>query len=494
MKKVAALLAFLGLLLVAAPAQAQGTNSFLAWLCRDATANQAAGWCPVSSDYPMPIAGTFSASLGTFAPGGAYATLAVGGTSTNIALPGGTTVVVYNTGVQNAYVALGLTGATTATMSQDVVPAGGWMAFARGSNGFLAAITSTGTTTLTLSGGSGLPAGISGASSGGGGGGNVNIAQVGGNAVTTTLPVSAVQSGSWTTAATQSGTWTVSATQSGTWNLGNITGTITLPTGAATLSAQTGGGQKTQLVDSGGNVIAATSNALNITGPVTMASGAAVAGALVDGASVTTGAKADVVCASSTGTCTEIALLKYANTQLASLTSGSTVNIGSIGGNAVTTTLPVSGTVAATQSGTWNVGITGTPNVSVTNTPSVNATIVGTPAVTLAGGTVSATSAAAYTDRSVTIATGGTSQQLMASNGSRKGFMIRNPASAASQGVTTPEPVFVNWGTAAVVNGTTSWELLPGESLTSQEIGLVSTQQITVIGATTGHVVIAKEM
>ncbi len=34
----------------------------------------------------------------------------------------------------------------------------------------------------------------------------------------------------------QSGSWTVAATQSGTWNINNISGTITLPTGAATES------------------------------------------------------------------------------------------------------------------------------------------------------------------------------------------------------------------------------------------------------------------
>ncbi len=58
----------------------------------------------------------------------------------------------------------------------------------------------------------------------------------------------AKQSGAWTVAATQSGTWNigtvatitnpVAATQSGTWNIGNITGTVSLPTGAATVASQ----------------------------------------------------------------------------------------------------------------------------------------------------------------------------------------------------------------------------------------------------------------
>lgn len=39
--------------------------------------------------------------------------------------------------------------------------------------------------------------------------------------------------------------------------------------------------------------------------------------------------------------------------------------------NIVNTPLPVQGTVAATQTGTWNVGITGTPSVNI-GTPTVN--------------------------------------------------------------------------------------------------------------------------
>lgn len=89
--------------------------------------------------------------------------------------------------------------------------------------------------------------------SGGGGGGDVNITEIGGNPVSTTVPVSgtvilgagsavighvvvdsgtlsATQSGSWTVAATQSGSWNVG--QSGTWNIGTVT-SITNPVDAA---------------------------------------------------------------------------------------------------------------------------------------------------------------------------------------------------------------------------------------------------------------------
>lgn len=46
----------------------------------------------------------------------------------------------------------------------------------------------------------------------------------------------------------------VTAYQGGTWDVGSITGTITLPTGASTSSNQTSGSQKTQIVDGSGNV------------------------------------------------------------------------------------------------------------------------------------------------------------------------------------------------------------------------------------------------
>ncbi len=128
------------------------------------------GFClgPVSASNPLPVAGSFSATLVGFAPGGSYATFSnVGASSSAIALPTGATVVVYNTGLVPAYVTLGGSG-VAATTGNDVVPAGGWMAFTVGSNTYLAAITASGSTSLNLSGGSGLPTG-----SGGGGGGTV---------------------------------------------------------------------------------------------------------------------------------------------------------------------------------------------------------------------------------------------------------------------------------------------------------------------------------
>lgn len=63
-------------------------------------------------------------------------------------------------------------------------------------------------------------------------------------------------------AVSQSGTWGVN--QSGTWNITNISGTVSLPSGAATSANQTNATQKSQIVDGSGNVIASTANSLNV--------------------------------------------------------------------------------------------------------------------------------------------------------------------------------------------------------------------------------------
>ena len=103
-----------------------------------------------------------------------------------------------------------------------------------------------------------------------------------------------------------------------------------------------------------------------------------------------------------------------------------------------------------------------------------------------------ATPQASFTDRSGSITTGGTSQQLAAINANRKRIIIENPASATGQNIATAESLFINFTTAAGVNNGTSIELIPGGTFDSGS-GPVSTQAITVNAATIGHVYIAKE-
>jgi hypothetical protein len=84
-------------------------------------------------------------------------------------------VIIYNTGANPAYVTIG-NSSVTATVGNDVIPAGGWMAFTVNPNSFLAAIETAGTTSLNISGGTGLPTGASG---GGGGGSNASVGAIG---------------------------------------------------------------------------------------------------------------------------------------------------------------------------------------------------------------------------------------------------------------------------------------------------------------------------
>jgi hypothetical protein len=124
---------------------------------------------------PGKISGTFSATLSGFQPTPAYSQLSVGATSSRVALPSGLVVIAYNTGASAAFVTLGNSTAT-ATVGNDVIPAGGWMAFTVGPNTFLAAIETAGATSLNISGGTGLPTGGGG---GGGGGSNASVGAIG---------------------------------------------------------------------------------------------------------------------------------------------------------------------------------------------------------------------------------------------------------------------------------------------------------------------------
>lgn len=119
------------------------------------------------------------------------------------------------------------------------------------------------------------------------------------------------QSGSWSVDAVQSGTWTVDATQSGTWDINDITGSISLPTGAATEAKQ----------PALGTAGTASADVITVQGIAGMTA------LLVDGSGSTQPVSGTVT-----------------------VTQATAANL-----NAT-----VTGTVAATQSGTWNINnITG---------------------------------------------------------------------------------------------------------------------------------------
>lgn len=116
--------------------------------------------------------------------------------------------------------------------------------------------------------------------------------------------------------------------------------------------------------------------------------------------------------------------------------------------------------------------------------------IVGT--VTVTGTVTTNPLAVTTTNRGGALVTGGTSQQIMAANGARKGLLIENPATIASQNVPALESLFVNFGGAATINGTDSFELTPGGFLQILAPETI-TSTIHVNAATTGHQFIAKE-
>lgn len=103
-----------------------------------------------------------------------------------------------------------------------------------------------------------------------------------------------------------------------------------------------------------------------------------------------------------------------------------------------------------------------------------------------AGGALSVSTARSGTgtlvDRSGTITTGGTSQQVAAANAGRNYIFIQN---------TSAGNLYINFGAAASVT-VGSILLLPNASYV-MEASYISTQVINIIGATTAQSYIAKE-
>lgn len=100
------------------------------------------------------------------------------------------------------------------------------------------------------------------------------------------------------------------------------------------------------------------------------------------------------------------------------------------------------------------------------------------------GGSSGGTVAGSYTNRSGTITTGGVSQTLMAANASRKAWTVQNRSTGN---------LYINFTAAASASATGgSIELQPGDAY-SEAGDFVSTEAITILGATTGQAFTAKE-
>ena len=122
---------------------------------------------PVTSGNPLPVTGTFTASLGGFTPsttGARMTPLAVTTSDSSTTLPSGAVTVVSNVGSNPMYCNVNGTAATT---SDQLIPANGWFAFTIPvSVTALHCIATGGSTTANGVGGAGLPTGAGGASAG----------------------------------------------------------------------------------------------------------------------------------------------------------------------------------------------------------------------------------------------------------------------------------------------------------------------------------------
>lgn len=113
--------------------------------------------------------------------------------------------------------------------------------------------------------------------------------------------------------------------------------------------------------------------------------------------------------------------------------------------------------------------------------------------VSISGGGGSGVLALTPTDDGLALTLGGAAQTAIASNTSRKGCTIQNPATATDQGIATADNLYVNFGGTAAA-ASTSFELTPGQSISCSPLGIGTiTSNVSVVAATTGHKVVAWE-
>lgn len=130
------------------------------------------------------------------------------------------------------------------------------------------------------------------------------------------------------------------------------------------------------------------------------------------------------------------------------------------------------------------MGASQVPQVTLTSADGTPVTITGGAITTTAVGAANGPAQGALTDRSGSITAGGTAQQLIAVNSARKYLFIRNP-------ITATERLWFNFTTTAVADSP-SIALDPGDTFV-MEGTFVSTEAISVLAATTGHKITAKE-
>lgn len=206
---------------------------------------------------------------------------------------------------------------------------------------------------------------------------------------------------------------TVAATQSGTWNINNITGTVTLPTGAATESTLAAKATESTLQSIDGKITACNTNSVTIGAPLP----------------------------SGTNNIGDVDVLTLPNVTLASQTNPftSAIPVSDNGGS-----ITVDGTVAATQSGTWNVTVNTALPAGTNNIGDVD--VLTLPDVAIK----------TYSSSSVTsVVSAAVSTSILASNANRRMAIMVND---------TDKNAYVKLGATASTTSF-SYKLTPGQTL-----------------------------
>jgi hypothetical protein len=199
--------------------------------------------------------------------------------------------------------------------------------------------------------------------------------------------------------------------------------------------------------------VASNQSAIPVSGPIALSSGAAVIGHVI----------------ADTGSTTAV-------TALPSIPAGGNV-IGHVIADSGSTTAVTS--LPAIPAGTNVIGHVVADSGSTTAVTSLPSLVAGTAVI---GATLPSTGT--ITDHSGTITTGGTAQQAVGANASRKYLLIANP-------LTATQILYFNFTASAVV-GQPSIGLNPGDSF-EMNGGFVTTEAVSVLGATTNNPFVCKD-
>lgn len=174
---------------------------------------------------------------------------------------------------------------------------------------------------------------------------------------------------------TNAGTFAVQAAQSGTWNITNVSGTVSLPTGASTAAKQpalgTAGTASSDVITVQGiaSMTALKVDGSAVTQPVSIASAVPITDN--SGSLTVDNGGTFAVQAAQSGTWT--VGLSAAQTLATVTTLGTITNVVHVDDNS--SSLTVDGTVAATQSGTWTVGLSAAQTLATVTTVGTVSTI-----------------------------------------------------------------------------------------------------------------------